>query len=131
MEELGSRISDSIRLRLRADVQVAAYLSGGLDSSATTYMIKQIEPGVLNTFSIGFDDEEFDETPYQQSVSALLDTNHRSISCSGSDIAENFAKVLWHTEIPLLRTGAVPMFKLSKLVHDNGIKVVITGEGCR
>ncbi len=129
MEELGSRISDSIRLRLRADVQVAAYLSGGLDSSATTHMIKKLEPGVLNTFSIGFDDDEFDETPYQQSVSSFLDTNHRSISCSRSDIADNFAKVLWHTEIPLLRTGAVPMFKLSKLVHENGIKVVITGEG--
>ena len=129
MEELGSRITDSIRLRLRADVQVAAYLSGGLDSSATTHMIKQLEPGVLNTFSIGFDDDEFDETSYQQSVSSFLDTKHRSISCSRSDIAENFAKVLWHTEVPLLRTGAVPMFKLSTLVHENGIKVVITGEG--
>jgi asparagine synthase (glutamine-hydrolysing) len=129
MEELGSRITDSVRLRLRADVQVAAYLSGGLDSSATTHLIKQVEPGVLNTFSIGFEDEEFDETPYQQSVSAFLDTNHRSISCSKSDIAEHFARVLWHTEIPLLRTGAVPMFKLSGLVHDHGIKVVITGEG--
>jgi len=129
MEELGSLIQDSVRLRLRSDVQVAAYLSGGLDSSATTHMIKKVEPGVLNTFSIGFDDEEFDETPYQESVSTFLDTRHRSISCSRSDIAENFAKVLWHSEIPLLRTGAVPMFLLSNLVHENGIKVVITGEG--
>lgn len=129
MEELGARIEDSVRMRLRADVQVAAYLSGGLDSSATTHMIKKVEPGVLNTFSIGFDDDEFDETSYQDTVSKYLDTNHRSISCSRSDIAENFAKVLWHSEIPLLRTGAVPMFKLSNLVHENGIKVVITGEG--
>ncbi|MCP4309775.1 MAG: asparagine synthase (glutamine-hydrolyzing) [Bacteroidetes bacterium] len=129
MEELGSRIEDSVRLRLRSDVQVAAYLSGGLDSSATTHIIKKVEPGVLNTFSIGFEDDEFDETPYQESVSAFLDTRHRSISCSRSDIAENFTKVLWHSEIPLLRTGAVPMFRLSNLVHENGIKVVITGEG--
>lgn len=127
--ELGSRLEDSIRIRLRADVQVAAYLSGGLDSSATTQIIKKVEPGVLNTFSIGFDDDEFDETPYQNSVSKFLDTNHRSISCSKSDIADNFAKVIWHSEIPLLRTGAVPMFMLSNLVNENGIKVVITGEG--
>ena len=129
VEELGSRIEDSVRLRLRADVQVAAYLSGGLDSSATTHMIKKIEPGVLNTFSIGFDEGEFDETPYQQSVSKYLDTRHRSISCSTTDIASNFAQVVWQAEVPLLRTGAVPMFLLSNLVHDNGIKVVITGEG--
>ncbi len=129
VEELGALIEDSVRLRLRADVQVAAYLSGGLDSSATTQIIKKIEPGVLNTFSIGFDEGEFDETPYQDSVSKYLDTRHRSISCSSTDIASNFARVVWQAEIPLLRTGAVPMFMLSNLVQENGIKVVITGEG--
>ncbi len=128
-EEFESLMADSVRLRLRSDVQVAAYLSGGLDSSATTYFIKEIDPGVLNTFSIGFDEAEFDETSYQQSVSKWLDTSHRSISCSNQDIASNFTEVLWHTETPVLRTGAVPMFLLSKLVHKHGIKVVITGEG--
>ncbi len=128
-EEFESLITDAVRLRLRSDVQVAAYLSGGLDSSATTYFIKQIEPGVLNTFSIGFDEKEFDETPYQQSVSSWLDTTHRSITCRTQDIASNFAEVLWHTETPILRTGAVPMFMLSRLVNEHGIKVVITGEG--
>ena len=128
-EEFESLISDAVRLRLRSDVQVAAYLSGGLDSSATTYFIKQIEPGVLNTFSIGFDEGEFDETSYQQSVSKWLDTSHSSLTCSNQDIALNFTEVLWHTETPILRTGAVPMFMLSRFVHDHGIKVVITGEG--
>jgi asparagine synthase (glutamine-hydrolysing) len=108
---------------------VAAYLSGGIDSSATTWLIKQIEPGVLNTFSIGFESAEFDETEFQQRVARQLETTHRSITCHNTDVADNFAKVLWHTEIPILRTGAVPMFLLSGLVNDNGIKVVITGEG--
>jgi len=129
VDEFDSLISDAIKLRLRSDVQVAAYLSGGLDSSATSYYIKKREPGVLNTFSIGFEQKEFDETSYQQSVSRWLDTNHNSISCKTSDIASNFPEVLWHAETPLLRTGAVPMFLLSKLVRDHGIKVVITGEG--
>jgi asparagine synthase (glutamine-hydrolysing) len=129
LEEFESIISDSVRLRLRADVPVAAYLSGGIDSSTTTWFIKRIEPGVLNTFSIGFESGEFDESAFQQSVASQLDTNHHSIKCRNTDIADNFAKVLWHTEIPLLRTGAVPMYLLSGLVNHYGIKVVITGEG--
>jgi asparagine synthase (glutamine-hydrolysing) len=129
MEEFESIIADSVRLRLRADVPVAAYLSGGIDSSATTWLIKQIEPGVLNTFSIGFESAEFDETAFQQQVASQLETTHRSVTCRNTDIADNFAQVLWHTEIPLLRTGAVPMFLLSGLVRRSGIKVVITGEG--
>lgn len=129
LEEFESIISDSVRLRLRADVPVAAYLSGGIDSSATTWFIKQIEPGVLNTFSLGFESAEFDETDFQQKVARQLETTHNSITCRNTDVADNFAQVLWHTEIPVLRTGAVPMFLLSKLVNDHGIKVVITGEG--
>ncbi len=129
MEEFESIIADSVRLRLRADVQVAAYLSGGIDSSATTWLIKQIEPGVLNTFSLGFESAEFDETSFQQKVASQLETTHHSITCKNTDVADHFAQVLWHTEIPVLRTGAVPMFLLSGLVHDHGIKVVITGEG--
>jgi len=129
MEEFESIIADSVRLRLRADVPVAAYLSGGIDSSATTWLIKQIEPGVLNTFSLGFESAEFDETAFQQQVASQLDTKHHSITCKNTDVADHFAQVLWHTEIPLLRTGAVPMFLLSGLVNDHGIKVVITGEG--
>jgi asparagine synthase (glutamine-hydrolysing) len=128
-DEFEALISDSVRLRLRADVPVAAYLSGGIDSSATTWFIKQIEPGVLNTFSMGFQHKEFDETAFQKSVSEMLDTTHHSITCQNTDIADHFARVLWHAEIPLLRTGAVPMYLLSGLVNHYGIKVVITGEG--
>ena len=129
IDQFEALLSDSVRLRLRSDVQVAAYLSGGIDSSATTWFIKQIEPGVLNTFSIGFENAEFDETAFQRTVSESRETTHHAVTCYNTDIADHFAQVLWHTEIPILRTGAVPMFLLSKLVNDNGIKVVITGEG--
>lgn len=122
-------LSDSVALRLRSDVPVAAYLSGGLDSSATTALIRNAAPGHLNTFSIGFLDAVFDETKYQNEVSQYFQTNHKSIVCSANDIAEWFPKVVWHSEMPLLRTSPAPMMGLSKLVHDNGIKVVITGEG--
>ena len=127
--ELEKLLTDAVRIRLRADVQVAAYLSGGLDSSATTALIKKLAPETLQTFSIGFEDDEFDETPYQQEVSKYLGTRHTAFTCTRQDIGNYFPQVVWHSEIPMLRTAPVPMFCLSKKVRENNIKVVITGEG--
>jgi asparagine synthase (glutamine-hydrolysing) len=129
IENFHELFSDSVRIRLRADVEVAGYLSGGIDSSATVAYIKEIEPRILNTFSIGFDEKDFDESTYQKEAVSYFNTTHKSISCSFHDISENFPKVVWHSETPLTRTAPVPMLLLSKLVRDNNIKVVITGEG--
>jgi asparagine synthase (glutamine-hydrolysing) len=128
-DELEKLLLDAVRIRLRADVQVAAYLSGGLDSSATTALIKKVAPETLETFSIGFEDSEFDETRYQQEVSKYLNTRHTAFTCTMKDIGYYFPQVIWHTEIPILRTAPVPMFCLSKKVRESNIKVVITGEG--
>jgi asparagine synthase (glutamine-hydrolysing) len=127
--ELEALLTDAVRIRLRADVQVAAYLSGGLDSSATTALIKKVAPETLQTFSIGFQDAEFDETAYQQEVSKYLGTRHTAFTCTHQDIGNSFPDVVWHSEIPILRTAPVPMYWLSKKVRENNIKVVITGEG--
>ena len=121
--------SDAVRIRLRADVEVAAYLSGGIDSSATVAYIKDIEPGVLNTFSIGFDEKDFDESEYQNEAAKYFNTTHKSLTCSSKDIAEAFPRVIWHSEFPILRTAPAPMLLLSEYVRENKIKVVITGEG--
>ena len=128
-EQFNELLNSAVSLRLRADVEVAAYLSGGIDSTATVANIKNIEPGILNTFSIGFADKVFDESRYQQEAVKYLDTNHRSINCSSPDIASYFPKVVWHSESPLTRTAPAPMMILSDLVRKNNIKVVITGEG--
>ncbi len=127
--ELGELLEDAVRIRLRADVQVAAYLSGGIDSSATTYLIKKVARDQLNTFSIGFADKEFDESVYQSEVAKYLDTQHLGFICTNQQIADSFPDVIWHAEYPLLRTAPVPMYLLSKNVRHNNIKVVITGEG--
>jgi asparagine synthase (glutamine-hydrolysing) len=126
LEEL---LTDAVRLRLRADVPVAAYLSGGLDSSTMVALIKKVEPDVLQTFSIGFEDAEYDETPYQQQMADYLGTRHTPFMCRNRDIADCFPDVVWHAEIPLLRTAPVPMYCLSQKVRKNNIKVIITGEG--
>lgn len=128
-QELYDLLFDAVKIRLRADVPVGAYLSGGLDSSVTTSLIKEIEPNVLNTFSIGFSEKAFDETTYQLEAAKYFNTNHTAIRCTAEDIAENFAQTIWHTEYPILRTSPTPMFLLSKKVRENNIKVVMTGEG--
>jgi len=129
MEKFDELFRDSVRIRLRADVEVGAYLSGGLDSTTTVAYIKDIEPKLLNTFSVGFEEESYDESSYQNEAVKYFDTSHNSIVCSSAKIAETFPEIVWHCETPLMRTASAPMFLLSKLVREKGIKVVITGEG--
>jgi asparagine synthase (glutamine-hydrolysing) len=129
VEQLRHLLSDATRLRLRADVQVGSYLSGGIDSTFIAALIRQHTPEALCTFSIAFDEPAFDERAYQEVATAFLSTEHRRTECANADVGQIFPEVVWHAEAPLLRTSPAPMYLLSRLVHDNNIKVVLTGEG--
>jgi asparagine synthase (glutamine-hydrolysing) len=122
-------LSDATRIRLRSDVPVGAYLSGGLDSSVITALVKQCSATRLKTFSVTFEDAEFDESVYQQDVVNFLGTDHQAVRCSHGDISKVFPDVIWHTEKPILRTAPAPLYLLSRLVREHGYKVVLTGEG--
>jgi asparagine synthase (glutamine-hydrolysing) len=128
-EELLALLLDATRIRLRSDVPVGAYLSGGLDSVFVSALAKRLAGGRLRTFSVGFEDTEFDESPHQREASAFLETRHSDLRCSYADIVRVFPDVIWHTEQPILRTAPAPMFLLSELVRNSGFKVVLTGEG--
>ncbi len=127
--ELRELLVDATRIRLRADVPVGAYLSGGLDSSTITALIRNYTNNYLKTFSIAFSDREFDEREYQERMVDFLHTDHRRVECTHADVGRVFPDVIWHTETPILRTSPAPMFMLSQLVRENNIKVVLTGEG--
>lgn len=127
-DELGALLHEAVRLRLRADVPVGSYLSGGLDSSAITSLTRSYSTG-MKTFSITFTDGIYDERPEQLEMVRYLGTNHRSIDCDYADISSSFPDVIWHTETPILRTAPVPLFLLSKMVREDGLKVVLSGEG--
>ena len=129
LEEFESLLIDSTRIRLRADVPVGAYLSGGLDSSITAGIVRNYTNNRLDTFSISFSDPDFDESPYQRQMASHLGTDHRVVYCTHEDIGRIFPEVIWHTETPILRTAPAPMYLLSRLVHKHGLKVVRTGEG--
>ncbi len=128
-EELKALLIDATRLRLRADVPVGAYLSGGLDSTVTTALIRHYTDAPLKTFSVAFEDREFDESSFQREASQFLRTDHREVRCSAADIAGVFPDVLWHAERPVLRTAPAPMYILARLVRESAFKVVMTGEG--
>jgi asparagine synthase (glutamine-hydrolysing) len=129
VEELSSLLYDATRIRLRADVPVGAYLSGGLDSTYITSLVKRFFDNKLCTFSVSFTDSRFDEASYQNRAVQSLQTDHRTIRCTEQDIGEVFPDVVWHTEAPILRTAPAPLFMLSRLVRENKFKVVLTGEG--
>lgn len=128
-EDLLNLLLDATRIRLRSDVPVGAYLSGGLDSTITTALTRAIVGDRLRTFSVSFEDVEFDESPYQREASTFLRTQHTDTPCSYSDIASVFPDVIRHTEQPIIRTAPAPLYLLSKHVRESGFKVVLTGEG--
>jgi asparagine synthase (glutamine-hydrolysing) len=129
VEQLDEIMLRSVGMRMRADVPVGAYVSGGLDSSITASLAASASPHTLRSFSLTFDDPRFDESGFQREVAEDIGSIHATAAIGHGSIAESFPDVLWHTETPLLRTAPVPMYHLAKLTRDSGIKVVLTGEG--
>lgn len=128
-ERLNELLLDAVRLRLRADVPVGCYLSGGIDSSALTTLVKRHFNQSLKTFGITFESADFDESGYQREMVKFLETDHRELHIRNETPGAHLSRMIWHGEIPVLRTAPVPLFLLSRLVRENNFKVVLTGEG--
>lgn len=127
--DLDSLLRDSVRLRLRADVPVGAYLSGGLDSSLISALAQETTGSRLRTFSVAFTNELYDERAYQEEVAAALGTSHHVVEAGSQEIADAFPDVVLHAETPMVRTAPVPLYLLAREVREQGITVVATGEG--
>ena len=122
-------LKKAILKQIHGEVGFASYLSGGIDSSIIALLLTRITKEKIDTFSVEFENNEYDESNSQKKISKFINTNHRSIRISKDDIANNFENTINHSETHLFRTAPVPMYLLSKLVKDNGHKVVFTGEG--
>jgi asparagine synthase (glutamine-hydrolysing) len=122
-------LQDAVRIRLRADVPVGCYLSGGLDSSGVAALVVRNFNKDVRTFGIRFDSGDFDEGEYQNLMVSYLNVNHTDFKATDEKIGASLPDCLWHCEKPLLRTGPVPLFLLSDVVRKSGYKVVLTGEG--
>src|SRR5262249_38948346 len=94
--------TDAVKLTLRADVPVAAYLSGGLDSSTLCAVAQRELGGTLQTFSVSFERPEYDEAGFQQKAAEALNTEHHVTSVNDADIAALLPSVVWHGEQALI-----------------------------
>ncbi len=127
--ELRELLTDAVRLRLQADVPLGAYLSGGLDSSAVVALMRAAGATATRTFSIAFDEAEFDESAQQQAMVRHLGCEHTTLRCTRRDIGAAFPRFVRHAEAPVLRTAGVPLMLLAQQVRASGYTVVLTGEG--
>lgn len=124
------KLIESVSLRLEADVPVACYLSGGIDSCAILGMASAIQQSPVKGFTIGFDDERYDESGIAKEMAQSCNADQDILKVLAGDLyGENFERALWHSERTFYNTLGVAKMLMSRHVTQNGYKVVITGEG--
>lgn len=128
LETFSEIFDDAVQIRLQADVPIAAYLSGGVDSSLIAAFASK-HASELHTFSIAFEHPDFDESEQQNRVANYLGTRHHVAHYSSNDLAAALPQMVWHTEAPQLRAGPISMLLLSHSVNQHQFKAVLTGEG--
>ncbi|MEU9980589.1 asparagine synthase (glutamine-hydrolyzing) [Streptomyces sp. NPDC050856] len=128
-EEIRDALGHSVRDRLRADVEIGAYLSGGFDSSTLVMEAARALEKPPRTFSVLFDDVALDEGRFQREVSETVGSEHHQIRCTPADIASEFEEMVRHCCYPQRETYNVAALRLSREVRLTGLKGVISGEG--
>jgi len=127
-EELLALLKKSVKRQLMSDVPLGAYLSGGIDSVLIATLMKDLNNGPFETFSIGFYDVRYDESRWIRTASRLLGVENH-LMLAEQLLANSYPKVLWHLEMPFRHPISIPYYHLSKFVREKGVKVVLTGEG--
>ena len=120
-------IRDAVRLRLRSDVPVGAFLSGGIDSSLIVAIMAELSPSPVRTFSIGFEDAGFDELPHAREVARRFGTTHTEevVEIRAADLVPDLARTF---DEPLADTSALPTYRIAQIAARD-VKVVLTGDG--
>jgi asparagine synthase (glutamine-hydrolysing) len=128
-ERLRQAFEEAVRLRLRADVPVACYLSGGIDSCAVLGFASRLSPRPLRAYTLSFDHADYDEAAIAEEQARLSSAEFCRIPIRARDSADNFSDAIYHAERPFANGHVVAKYLLSRAVRDSGIKVVLTGEG--
>jgi asparagine synthase (glutamine-hydrolysing) len=129
VEEFAAVFEEAVRLRMRADVPVGCYLSGGLDSCAVLGFAARLSSSPIEAFTLTFDQAAYDEGDIAREMAARAGANFHPVPIKQSDIADNFADAIWHSETLFVNGHGVSKYLLSRAVRDAGYKVVYTGEG--
>jgi asparagine synthase (glutamine-hydrolysing) len=129
VEAFRSVFDEAVRLRLRADVPVGCYLSGGLDSCAVLGFAAAHHAGPIRAFTLSFDRPEYDEEAIAREMAARAGAEFVPIPITQDDLADHFTEATWHSETLCVNAHGVAKFILSRAVRDADYKVVLTGEG--
>jgi asparagine synthase (glutamine-hydrolysing) len=128
IEECRSRLEESVRLRLMSDVPLGMFLSGGADSSAIAALMKTMVSGPVQTFAVGYRENEFSELAFARQAAAALGTEHREVTIGRDDFFEALPGLIWHEDEPIAWPSSVSLYFVSHLAAQH-VKVVLTGEG--
>ena len=130
IQQVHDSIETAVKLRLRSDVPVGIYLSGGVDSSAILGMATQLSGRPLDAFNLSFGEmEDYDENRFARLAAETHGAKFHTINVTQKDLADNFEKAVWHNETPFFNAHGVAKYILSGIVEKSGNKVVLTGEG--
>jgi len=129
IESVRSRLLEAVVLRLEADVPVGCYLSGGIDSCSILGLASAAQQSPVKAFTIGFDDDEYDETPIAREMAEAVGADQDVLRLDATHLYDHFEETLWHTERTIYNTLAVAKLLMSRHVRDAHYKVVVTGEG--
>lgn len=127
IEEFLALFEDAVRIRLMSDVPLGAFLSGGIDSSAIVAMMSRLSDRPVKTFSIGFEDDSYNELPYAKRIAELYNTDHYEYIVK-PDATEILPKIIWHYDEPFADSSAVPTFYLAKMTRQK-VTVALNGDG--
>ncbi|MCU1225887.1 MAG: asparagine synthase (glutamine-hydrolyzing) [Edaphobacter sp.] len=128
-EKFRSLLDESVRIRMRADVPVGCYLSGGIDSCSILALMARFSSSPVRAFTLKFDNPALDESILAQEMASHAGTACDIIPVSQADLADNFSDAIWHAETIFANPHGVAKFLLSRAVRNAGYKVVLTGEG--
>jgi asparagine synthase (glutamine-hydrolysing) len=124
--QIRSRLEESVRLRMISDVPLGAFLSGGIDSSIIVGLMAKQSSAPVKTFSIGFDEPEFDELSYARMISRRFATDHHEFVVR-PDAIDILNKLVWHFNEPFADSSAIPTYYVAKMTRDF-VTVVLTGD---
>ncbi len=119
----------AVERRLRADVPVVSYLSGGIDSSIVVAMAAKIRGQTIPTFTIQIMDPKLDETSQAAVVSRHIGSTPVVVQVGANEVLESYPQLIHAAEAPVIDTSCTAMLRLARSVHQNNYKVALTGEG--
>jgi len=126
-EELVERLKEAVRIRLISDVPLGAFLSGGIDSSAVVALMSEVTNHPVKTFSIGFNDKNYNELEYARIVAQKYETDHHEYIVE-PDATRLIDDIVWFLDEPFADPSSIPTYFVSKIAREN-VTVVLTGDG--